>query len=148
MRLIEDTLRVTRVEIQSDVDGLVAGPSQFNLYGRNSKKSMWTLLAEVRDVMYSKPGEKHRVSFISRVPFNQFKFENFTRGSKGECEWKVQSLNLYAMRVHPESVLSYSSISERYSGVEMTTLIPVDGYNDFSITPELPSGLQLDSRNG
>ena len=30
----------------------------------------------------------------------------------------------------------------------MTTLIPVDGYNDFSITPELPSGLQLDSRNG
>ena len=141
---------VNTVQIQNDYEGKDAGAAQFNLYGRNGNQLTWTRLVQVTGLTYSVPGQKRKAYFISQVPYNQFKFENFATGDSNECAWKVQSLNLYATNILVEpSPLTYPASTEIFKGIEMSELIPEgEGYYGFSITPELPQGLKFDSSNG
>ena len=107
---------VNTVQVQNDYLGRTKGPAKFNLYGRNPGESEWTPLTQVTGLTYSTPAQKRKAYFISRIPYNQFKFENFASGEEGTsaaCSWKVQSLNLYATDVLSEpSPLSYPATTE------------------------------------
>ena len=140
---------VNTVQIQNSHNGGTAGAAQFNLYGKNPGDADWTLLKQATGLTYSLVGQKRKVYFVNKVPYNQFKFENFATGTS-TCSWKVQSLNLYATSVMAEPTpLSYGTANEIYQGIEMSELIPDGvGYFDFSISPALPDGLSIDSSDG
>ena len=141
---------VNTIQIQNSHNGGTAGAAQFNLYGRNPGDADWTLLKQATGLTYSLVGQKRKVYFVNKVPYNQFKFENFATGNSASCAWKVQSLNLYATSVMAEPTpLSYGTTNEIYKGIEMSELIPDGvGYFDFSISPALPEGLSIDSSDG
>ena len=144
---------VNTVQVQNDYLGRIRGPAKFNVYGRNPGESEWTPLTQVTGLTYSTPGQKRKAYFISRIPYNQFKFENFASGEEGTsaaCSWEVQSLNLYATDVLLEpSPLSYPATTEILQGIEMSEIIPEgDGYYGFTISPALPEGLAIDASNG
>ena len=143
---------VNTIQVQNDFVGRTKGPAKFNVYGRNPGESEWTPLTQVTGLTYSTPGQKRKAYFISRIPYNQFKFENFASGEEGTsaCSWKVQSLNLYATDVLLEpSPLSYPATTEILQGIAMSEIIPEgDGYYGFTISPALPEGLAIDASNG
>ena len=144
---------VNTIQVQNDYMGKTKGAAQFNVYGRNPGESEWTQLAQVTGLTYSTMGQKRKAYFVTRIPYNQFKFENFASGQTGSstlCAYKVQSLNLYATDVLSEpSPLSYPASTEIFKGIEMSELIPEgDGYYGFSISPALPEGLAIDASNG
>ena len=141
---------VNTVQIQNSHNGGTAGAAQFNLYGRNPGDADWTQLKQATGLTYSLVGQKRKVYFVNKVPYNQFKFENFGTGDSTSCSWKVQSLNLYATSVMAEPIpLSYGASNEIYKGIEMSELIPDGvGYFDFTISPALPQGLSIDSSDG
>ena len=141
---------VNTVQIQNSHNGGTAGAAQFNLYGRNPGDADWTQLKQATGLTYSLVGQKRKVYFVNKVPYNQFKFENFGTGNSASCSWKVQSLNLYATSVMAEPIpLSYGASNEIYKGIEMSELIPDGvGYFDFTISPALPQGLSIDSSDG
>ena len=140
---------VNTVQVQNDYEGKTAGVGEFTLYGRNSNSDEWTQLVKVAGLTYSMAGQRRNVYFLNRIPYNQFRFENFV-SSGSSCKWKVQSLNLYATSVLADPApLTYPASTEIFQGIEMSELIPEgSGYYDYSITPALPEGLSIDSSNG
>ena len=140
---------VNTVQIQNDHEGKIAGPASFTVSARNSPAEPWTELVKVTSLTYSMAGQRRRVYFLNRTPYNQFRFENFV-SSGTSCSWKVQSLNLYATSVMMDPApLTYPATTEIFKGIEMSELIPEGtGYYDYSVSPALPQGLSIDSSNG
>ncbi|KNB41281.1 hypothetical protein JH06_5544, partial [Blastocystis sp. subtype 4] len=125
--------------------------TQFNLYGRNLGTDEWTLLKEVTGLTYSFAGHKRRIYFPNNTPYNQFKFENFATGDPSSCEWRVQSLDLFADNVLADIPnFTYDSPITLFKNVEMSEVIPQngDGYMNFRINPSLPVGIVLDPHTG
>jgi len=141
---------VNMVQVQNFYDGSASGVARFNLYGRNSRNGEWTLLSAVSGLTYSMGAQKRSVYFLNRVPYNQFKFENFAPAGESSCSWGLQSLNLYATNIMTDvAPLTYPSNTVIFKNIEMSELIPEgDGYYDFSISPALPEGLSIDSSTG
>ena len=138
---------ISSVQIQNYYYSNSDGVKQFNLYARNGDGN-WVELKAVTGLTYSMAGQKRRIYFANNTPYNQFKFENFGSGSTTSCGWRAQSLDLFADNVLVESSLTYTSTSA-YKDIEMSELIPEGtGFYDFQITPNLPTGLVIDSQNG
>ena len=141
---------VNMVQVQNYYNSGATGVARFNLYGRNSRNGEWTQLTQVTGLTYSMGAQKRSVYFLNRVPYNQFKFENFAPAGESSCSWGLQSLNLYATNIMTDvAPLTYPSNTVIFKNIEMSELIPEgDGYYDFSISPALPEGLSIDSSTG
>ena len=129
-------------------------PRRFNLYGRNSNSDTWVSLKTVTGMTWSMAGQEKKIYIENNVPYNQYRFENFgtavTSGTSDECYWRVGRLDMFSddMGVTvPE--LSYESQMSIYMNVEMAEVYPNSSYyTDFEITPDLPSGVTIDSQTG
>ena len=143
---------ISSVQIQNYYSAIHSGKQakQFKLYGRNSDTDEWTLLKEVTGLTYSFAGQKRRIYFPNNTPYNQFKFENFGTGDPS-CEWRVQSLDLFADNVLADIPnFTYDSSVTIFKDVEMSEVIPqnTDRYMNFRINPSLPDGIVLDPHTG
>ncbi|MFT8029400.1 hypothetical protein ACMYLY_24030, partial [Salmonella enterica subsp. enterica serovar Enteritidis] len=79
-------------------------------------------------------------------PYNQFKFENFGTGDSSSCEWRVQSLDLFADNVLADIPnFTYDSPITLFNQTKMFEVIPQNGdrYMNFRINPSLPAGIVL-----
>ena len=137
---------VSSVEVQNYYSGLQNLPNHFLLYARNGDEE-WTLLKNVTGLAFSMAGQRRRVYLQNNKSYNQFKFANF--GSDDGCQWRVQSLDLFADNVLDNSVISYPQHTDVFVDIEMAELIPEGtGFGDFEIKPELPAGLVIDRMTG
>ena len=126
-------------------------PTQFKVYARNPEDTDWTLLKEVEDLIWSVPGQKHKVYFQNNKSYNQFRFENiFPANHASECRLTLQSLDLYSDNVMTElAPLTYPGSLQIFKDIEMSEVIPAgEGFFDFTITPSLPSGINLNPQTG
>ena len=124
--------------------------SYFNLYGRNSNSDGWTLIKNNYGLTYSMKGQRKKIYTYNNVPYNQFRFDDFTPNSYIQCDFIVQSLNLYTENVLASTTeLTYPTPIIVYANVETAEIIPTStGYSDFQSNPMLPSGLKLDAQSG
>ena len=136
---------VSSMEVQNYYSSTDDLPERFQLYARNSGEE-WTLLKNVTGLSFSMPGQRRRIYFHNNKSYNQFKFANF--GSLN-CQWRVQSLDLFADNVMDTSIIAYPQQTDVFLNIEMAELIPEGtGYSEFTIKPDLPNGLVIDPMTG
>ena len=125
-------------------------PTQFVLRARNTNLEEWTTLKNVTDMTWSLVGEKKKIWLENNKPYNQYRLENIATGNEADCAWKMSAIDC-AMDAIPAAVpeLSYSTPIVLNKDVEMGEVYPnSEYYYDFTITPELPTGIVIDPNTG
>lgn len=82
------------------------------------------------------------------IPYNTYRFEDFTTGNPEDCYWKINNLNLLLDNINQEvPPLAYPA-TEAFLDIELAEVFPnAHFYRDFEATT-LPAGLVVDRPTG
>ena len=122
---------------------------QFVLKAKNAEDTEWTTLKTVTGMTWSLAGQKNKIWIVNNKAWNQYRFENFGTGSTTECYWKLGDIDMMSNAIQNEiPALAYAPTSI-YKNIEMGEVYPNSNYYyDFTVTPNLPTGINLDPHTG
>ncbi|KAK8803339.1 hypothetical protein WA158_001033 [Blastocystis sp. Blastoise] len=133
--------------------GHLYDPSSFSIDASDNGET-WTPLDREDNVMFD--SSKQRKCFyltLNTKPWNQYKLRLYkSYNGLEKYYYSIMEVELLtediSQLIVPEFYMTPSYI-EAYQGVEFPTMIEShDVYRDYTITPALPSGLELDTTNG
>ena len=125
-------------------------PKQFVVKARNNNVEEWTIIKEVRGLMWSLVGEHKKIWLENNKPYNQYRLESISTSSETDYTWMIGAIDM-AMGTIPAAVpeLSYSTPIVLNRGMEMGEVYPnSEYYFDFTVTPALPEGITMDATTG
>ena len=124
---------------------------EFVLKARNSDSEEWTTLKTMTGLTYSGKGDYKSIWLDNNKPWNQYQFTNFTSGDPESPTWRLGTVDLTCEMFPRIPELAYATSLILTKDIAMTDLYPsvdVSHYYDFTVSPELPEGLVLDTQNG
>ena len=140
---------ISSIILTNKYNDVKANVKAVTVKARNYDSEQWVTLKSVTGLTWSTVGQRRKVWLNNSKPFRIYRFENFGSGSETECSWNLQSLDLVSDRMQMTiPALSYEAATI-FQNIEMAEVYPSsEYYTDFSITPSLPVGLQIDPANG
>ena len=122
---------------------------KFNVYGKNTADTEWVSLAQYTNLGWSLVGQTKKIWMINNNAYNQYKFENFGSGDESSCAWKISRIDMFSDNMNQNVPnLEYSTVVA-LKNVEMAEVYPsANLYRDFTVSPELPSGIKICSQSG
>ena len=124
-------------------------PRGFVVKAKNAEDEEWTLIRSISQLEWSYTGEYKHLWLFNDHSYNQYRFENFTSGDPSHCAWKLGSLFLYSDSFSSISPLEYPSPITAFTSLLMEPVYPMsEYYSMFTITPELPAGIHMNTENG
>ena len=124
-------------------------PGGFALKARNNNLEDWTVIKNVTGMTWSLVGEQKNIWLENNKPWNQYRFDSFT-SAKGDCTWQIGAFDILSRSV-PVTIpdFTYNTPVLITKDIEMGELYPsVEYYYDFTVSPALPTGLQIDPLTG
>ena len=124
---------------------------EFVLKARNSDSEEWTTLKTVTGLTYSGKGNYKSIWLYNNNKSNRYQFTNFTSGDPESPTWRLGTVDLTCEMFPRIPELAYATSLILTKDIAMTDLYPsvdVSHYYDFTVSPELPEGLAIDTQNG
>ena len=141
---------ISSIHIQNYYGKKEKGVTHFILQG--GIQDEWETITTVSGLTWSMAGQKRRIYFANTKAYNSYRFINLGTNNPSDCEWLVQSLQLYADNIVEElPPLTYNDETIIFKDIEMAEITPIyghTGYFNFRITPPLPNVLTIDPTTG
>ena len=124
-------------------------PRQFLVKARNTNEE-WTLLKNVTDVTWSHMGEHKRFWLDNDKAWSEYIIEDISSGDPDNCAWQLSNLDFTADAAPADiPYLAYEGPLTLTKDSEMEKVYPnSEYYYDFTVSPELPAGMTIDSNSG
>ena len=141
---------ISSIHIQNYYGKKEKGVTHFILQG--GIQDEWETITTVSGLTWSMAGQKRRIYFANTKAYNSYRFINLGTNNPSDCEWLVQSLQLYADNIVEElPPLQYNDETIIFKDIEMAEITPIyghTGYFNFRISPPLPNVLTIDPTTG
>ena len=137
---------ITSVSINTYYLNMLYLPRGVTIMAKNDGD--WDILSVEEGWEWWEAPQSKKIYLSTLIPYNTYRFLNFTTGNPDDCYWRVNRIGLYLDKTDRTVLpLSYPNTTV-YRNIEMAELYPSsDLYKEFSCTG-LPEGLAIDSASG
>lgn len=139
---------LTSITIHTYYSNMKYLPDGVVIKAKNQEDSEYTTLTVQSGWKWWQNPQAKKIFLAYSIPYNTYRFEDFTTGNPSDCYWKINNINLLLDNVNQEVLPLAYPPTEAFFEIELAEIFPNSHfYRDFEC-PTLPQGLFVDRPTG